>query len=111
MTTTPQSPRAGFIQELERSSGRSIKSRADVSAYLAEVRAVANQPAKLSPAWVSLKRGVLSLGFVLALLQYYMLDVYIQIASLPSITLLAPVSAPHQRSDAEQGPTIGRGIA
>lgn len=46
-----------------------------------------------------IKHGVLAVGLALAFFQYYILGVYVEIASLPSITFLNPPSAqPSQRS-------------
>jgi hypothetical protein len=84
----------------------SLKSRADVDAYLAEHARAVRVP-KHSPLWTSIKHGVLAVGLALAFFQYYVLGVYVEIVSLPSITFLSPPSAQPIRSGLDRVRPLG----
>jgi hypothetical protein len=96
----------GLADELKKQAGVSLKSRADVDAYLAEHARAVRVP-KHSPLWTSIKHGVLAVGLALAFFQYYMLGVYVEIVSLPSITFLSPPSAPPIRSGLDRVRPVG----
>lgn len=78
-----------LVAELERQSGVCFKTRADVGAYLARQQPGPDTEKPQSHAWSALRRALLAFGLTLAFLQYYLIDVYVQIASLPSIALVA----------------------
>jgi hypothetical protein len=66
-----------------------LRTRDSVRSYVAEIEArVAGGPTARR-GWLIARHGVLAVGLAIATLQYYFMDVYVQIASLPSITLLA----------------------
>lgn len=97
MKTIESASRQELTRVLESMSGRSIRSRADVRRYLAEVPA--SSPRSVPRKWMLARRATLAAGLVLAFLQYYLIDIYVQIMSLPSITLGNPTDAkPAQQS-------------
>ena len=91
MTFQGSSAHRELTDQLERQSGVALKSKADVVAYVANVRAAdLREKSRTRRTWIALRQAVLGLALVLAFLQYYLLDVYVQIISLPSITFLGP---------------------
>ena len=90
--------RTELIRALEELSGRSIRSRADAHNYVRQIRA-ATLASPSRTGWTFARRTVLATGLLLSFLQYYLIDVYVQIISMPSITFLAaPSNPPLQRS-------------
>ena len=79
---------AELIAHLVRVSGRSIKSRQDISTYVDELTSRANERRS--------KREHLKTALLMALLlvaagQYYFIDVQLQILSQPTLTVFVPV--------------------
>jgi hypothetical protein len=70
-------------QRLEQFSGRSIRTRAELEAYLGELRQ--RQAGRARNPWTRLRHGILAIGLVISVLQYYLIDVYVQIISLPHV--------------------------
>lgn len=79
-----------LLEELERLSGRQIRSRADIAAYVAEIsqRAQDNRSK-----WQSFKNAALCSLFVIAVLQYYYLEVALEILAQPTLTVFVPTTA------------------
>lgn len=85
-----------LVAELERRSGRRIRSRADIDAYLDELRRNAAEK--------NVRRGYFKNFLLVALLivaagQYYFIDVQLQILAQPNVTVFVPVkgdSAPQR---------------
>lgn len=77
-----------LLESLERQSGRSFNSRADVVAYLSAHDGVEERKTG-STVWTALRHGALALALAIAFLQYYLMDVYVQIMALPSVTFLS----------------------
>jgi hypothetical protein len=73
---------------LEKLAGRRMETRDDVSRFIAELSHKA--VAKRSRA-SHLKNAFLGLLLALAVLQYYFIDVQLQILSQPSLTVFVPV--------------------
>ena len=90
MTVQQSSANRELMDQLERQSGVALKTKADVAAYVARMRAAGPSGTTRARTWIALRLAVLSLMLVLAFLQYYLMDVYLQIMSLPSITFLEP---------------------
>ena len=79
-----------LVAELERLSGRQIRSREDIAAYVAEISQRA-QDKHLK--WQSFKNAALCGLLVIAVLQYYYLDVALEILAQPSLTVFVPTTA------------------
>ena len=90
--------REELIEHLEQASGRRIRTREDIQAYLDEVaaRKAADHPSVRR--WQQAKTITLIGLVTIAFVQYYMMDVMVQILSLRETTVFVPVSAPMQKS-------------
>jgi hypothetical protein len=73
---------------LEELAGRKIETREDISGYVAELSREADT--KLSRARY-LRNGLLGILLVVAVLQYYFIDVQLEILSQPALTVFVPV--------------------
>ncbi|HEX7054663.1 MAG TPA: hypothetical protein VF211_12120 [Burkholderiales bacterium] len=81
-----------LLEYLEQLSGRSIRTRADLEAYLNELKARAAPPAPRARFWALAKHASLGVGLLIAVLQYYLIDVYLQIETLQRVQFLSPVA-------------------
>jgi hypothetical protein len=92
--------REALVQYLEQLSGRSIRSRAELEAYLNELksRTAAGRPAR---AWAAAKHAALAAGLLIAVLQYYLMDIYVQIESMQRVQFLNPDAPVLQKSALE----------
>jgi hypothetical protein len=85
--------REELIQQLEKLTGRTLKTRADVQAYFREAaeRKAAAQPSVRR--WLKAKKVTLFALLAFSVIQYYILDVMLEIASMRSTTFFVPASA------------------
>ena len=90
--------REELVQHLEQLTGRTLRTRADIQAYVqaAAVRKAADQPSVRR--WLRIKKGTLFALLAFGVIQYYVLDVMLQIASLPTNTYFVPVKTPLLKS-------------
>jgi hypothetical protein len=90
--------REELLQQLEKLAGRTLKTRADIAAYVREVRlrSAADQPSVQR--WLKAKKITLVALFAFSVIQYYLLDVMLEITSIPSTTYFVPVAAQTQKS-------------
>jgi hypothetical protein len=79
---------ADIVKHLEELSGRKIRTREDLAAYVAEVSARA---AVKQSRWQTLKSTFLLTLLAVAAFQYYYIDVQLQILSQPTLTVFYPV--------------------
>jgi hypothetical protein len=93
--------REELLQHLETISGRSIRTRGELEAYLNEVSAQAAQPRHSARRWAIVKHATLGVGLLIAVLQYYLIDIYVQVASLQGMQFFNPVAAPVRKSALE----------
>lgn len=93
--------REELLRHLEQISGRSIRTRADLEAYLNEVKAQAAQPSRTARRWAIVKHATLGVGLLIAVLQYYLIDIYVQVASLQGVQFFNPVAPPVRKSALE----------
>jgi hypothetical protein len=86
--------REELVQHLEQLTGRTLRTREDIQAYVREVaaRKASDQPSVRR--WVKTKRITLAAMLAFGFIQYYMLDVMLEIVSLRSTTFFVPASAP-----------------
>lgn len=86
--------REQLIQHLEKLTGRSLKSREDIQAYVREVsaRKASDQPSVRR--WLTVKKATLIALLAFGVIQYYMLDVLLEIVSMPTTTYFLPARTP-----------------
>jgi hypothetical protein len=90
--------REELLQHLERLTGRSLKTREDIAAYVREVAARSAADSPSVRRWTSVKKITLIALFAFGLIQYYILEVMLEIATLRSTTYFVPVPAQTQKS-------------
>lgn len=90
--------REELIQHLEKLTGRTLRTREDIQAYVREVsaRKAADKPAVRR--WLKIKRVTLFALLAFGIMQYYILDVMLEIASMRTNTFFVPASAPTIKS-------------
>lgn len=82
-----QASNAELVAELERLTGRQIKSREDIRDYVNALSIRANERRSKSQ---RLKNALLATLLVAAFAQYYFIDVQLQIMSQPTLTVFVP---------------------
>ena len=94
MANSQPESREELIQHLEKLTGRTLKTREDIAAYVREVssREAADQPSVRR--WLKAKQVTLIALFAFGVIQYYILDVMLEIVSMRSTTFFVPASAP-----------------
>ena len=90
--------REELIQHLEELTGRTLRTRADIQSYVQELsaRKAIDEPSVRR--WLKLKKFTLIGLLAFSVMQYYMLDVLLEIASMRSTTFFVPASAPVMKS-------------
>ena len=90
--------REELVQHLEQLTGRSLRTREDIQAYVREVaaRKAADQPSVRR--WLKVKKLALLVLLAFSVMQYYVLDVMLEIVSLPSTTFFVPARATLMKS-------------
>jgi hypothetical protein len=78
-----------LIQHLEKLTGRTLKTREDVQAYFRET--AERRPSMTR--WLKAKKLTLVVLLAFSAIQYYVLDVMLEIASMRSTTFFVPASA------------------
>jgi hypothetical protein len=94
----PPETREELLQYLEGLTGRSLRTREDIQSYAREVgaRKATDEPAVRR--WLKVKRLTLVALLAFSVMQYYILDVLLEIASMRSTTFFIPASAPAMKS-------------
>jgi hypothetical protein len=84
--------REELIQHLEKLTGRTLKTREDIAAYVREAagRRAGDQPSVQR--WLKAKKVMLIALFAFSVVQYYILDVMLEIVSMRSTTFFVPAS-------------------
>ena len=82
--------REELIQHLEKLTGRTLKTRDDVQAYFRE--SAQRKPSMAR--WLKAKKLTLFVLLAFSVIQYYILDVMLEIASMRTTTYFVPASAP-----------------
>ena len=97
----PPETREELVQHLEKLTGRTLRTREDIQAYVREVsaRKATDQPSVRR--WLNAKKITLIALLALSVLQYYILDVLLQIASIRTPTYFVPASTPKLKSMVE----------
>ncbi len=88
---------------LDQLAGRSIRTRAELEAYLNELKAREEPAQARTPdrRWAVAKQALLGVGLLIAVLQYYLIDVYVQILALQRLQVFNPVQPVLHRSALE----------
>ena len=95
--------REELLQYLDQLAGRSIRTRAELESYLNELKA-RQEPAQaksLDRRWAVAKHAVLGVGLLIAVLQYYLIDIYVEIVSMQRVLFLSPAGSALRRSALE----------
>ena len=87
-----ESSREELIQHLEKLTGRTLKTREDIAAYVREVKARSAADEPSVQRWLKAKKVTLIALFAFGIVQYYVLDVMLEIASMRSTTFFVPAS-------------------
>jgi hypothetical protein len=90
--------REELVQHLERLTGRSFRTREDIRAHVREVSARKSADEPAVQRWLKVKRVTLFVLLAFGVMQYYVLDVMLEIVSLPSTTYFVPVRTPMLKS-------------
>lgn len=90
--------REELVQHLEKLTGRTLRTREEIQAYVREVaaRTAADQPSVRR--WLKVKKLTLLVLLAFSVMQYYVLDVMLEIVSLPSTTFFVPVRSTLMKS-------------
>ena len=90
--------REELVQHLEQLTGRSLRTRADIQSYVREIsaRQPTDQPSVRR--WVRAKKLTLVALLAFSVIQYYILDVLLEIASMRSTTFFVPAATPVMKS-------------
>jgi hypothetical protein len=75
-------------------AGEVLRTREDVRRYLDEISERNRESSRATHLWHTAKQGMWLLLLVSAYLQYYLLDILVQIDSMPGITVSVPMNAP-----------------
>jgi hypothetical protein len=87
--------REELLQYLDQLAGHSIRTRAELEAYLNELKARGElaQAKPLDRRWAIAKQAVLGVGLLIAVLQYYLIDIYVEILSLQRVQFINPADS------------------
>ena len=98
MTEREPETREELVQHLEKLTGRTLRTREDIQAYVREVaaRKAADDPAVRR--WLTAKKITLIVLLGFGVMQYYILDVLLEIVSMPTTTFFVPASGPLLKS-------------
>lgn len=90
--------REELVQHLEKLTGRTFRTREDIQAYVREVaeRKATDQPSVRR--WLNAKRITLAVLLAFGVLQYYILDVMLEIVSMRTTTFFVPATTRVQKS-------------
>ncbi len=80
------------MQYLEKLTGRSLKTRQDIREYVKEVSARKGRDQPSVRRWLKAKQATLMALLAFGVIQYYMLDVLLEIVSMRSSTFFVPAS-------------------
>ena len=85
--------REELIQHLEKLTGRTLKTREDIAAYVREVsaRRAADRPSVQR--WLKVKNATLVALLAFGVIQYYVVDVMLEIVSMRTTTFFVPARA------------------
>lgn len=94
MSAREPETREELIEHLEKLTGRSLKTREDIRAYARELAARKASDEPSVRRWLTVKKATLIALLAFGVIQYYMLDVMLEIVSMPTTTYFVPARAP-----------------
>ena len=97
LARVPES-REELIQHLEKLTGRTLKTREDIAAYVHAVRARTATDLPSVQRWLKVKKVTLIALFAFGVIQYYVVEVMLEIATIRSPTYFVPARALTQKS-------------
>ena len=91
-----------MLRFLEQLSGRALRTRAEREAYLSELRSNPRSAPteRVRRRWAVVKHATLAFGLLIAVLQYYLIDIYVQILALQRVKYVTPAALPALRRSA-----------
>ena len=91
MSESGPDTREELVQHLEQLTGRTLRTRADIQAYVQEAaaRKASDQPSVRR--WLRAKKATLLALLSFGVIQYYVLDVMLEITSMRGNTYFVPV--------------------
>jgi hypothetical protein len=98
--SSADSSRGELLAEIEGALGRPLRTRAEVRAYLDELKARRAPPRPADRRWAIARHASLAVGLLIAVLQYYLIDIYVQIFAMQRVQFLTPETAPVLRKSA-----------
>lgn len=87
-----------LVQYLEQASGRKLRTREDIRLLLDEITVRDPYADPMCRLWRSLKQGLWLTLLVIAYLQYYFIDVLIQIETIPEVRVNLPMTKLYGKS-------------
>jgi hypothetical protein len=90
--------REELVQHLEKLTGRTLKTREDIQAYVREVSARKASDDPSVRRWLRAKKITLLALLAFGVMQYYILDVLLEIVSMRTTTYFVPASTPMLKS-------------
>lgn len=84
--------REDLVQHLEKLTGRTLRTRADIQAYVREVAERKSSEQSSVRRWLKAKKVTLAALLAFGVVQYYALDVMLEIVSIRSTTFFVPAS-------------------
>jgi hypothetical protein len=84
--------REELVQHLEKLTGRTLNTREDIQAYVREMSARKPREEPSVRRWLKVKRLTLLVLLAFGVIQYYILDVLLEIASMRTNTFFVPAS-------------------
>lgn len=83
-----------LVQHLESLTGRTLKTRQDIRSYVREVsaRKAADDPSVRR--WLKVKKITLTALLGFSVMQYYILDVLLEVVSMRTTTYFVPATTP-----------------
>lgn len=98
MTQQVSESSEALIQYLEQASGRKLRTREDIRQLLDEISERDPYADPVRRLWRSLKQGLWLALLVVAYLQYYFIDVLIQIEKIPEVRANLPMTKLYGKS-------------
>lgn len=98
MSEAEPETREELVQHLERLTGRTLNTREDIQAYVREVSARKASEEPAARRWAKAKKIILLALLAFGIIQYYILDVMLEIVSMRTTTFFVPAATPTQKS-------------
>ena len=97
LAPVPES-REELIQHLEKLTGRTLRTREDIAVYVHAARARTANDEPSVQRWLKVKKMTLTALFAFGVIQYYVVEVMLEIATIRSTTYFVPARPQTQKS-------------